>query len=93
MSKESGPEIRNVDTWNKRKLTHQVISQELHDECGVFVALLTEGIQFCSAISILLANNRPRRTSNGIVKRLLGKMTRLIWGVENLIVKYREIEG
>ena len=29
------------------RLTYQVVSQELHDQCGVFVAFLAEGIKFC----------------------------------------------
>ena len=33
------------------------------------------------------------RTSNSIVESLLGKVTGLIWGIENLVVEDREIEG
>lgn len=30
----------------EKSFTYQVISQELHDQCGVLVALLTKGIEF-----------------------------------------------
>ena len=33
------------------------------------------------------------RTSNSIVESLLGKVTGLIWGIENLVVEDREIQG
>ena len=58
-------------------ITHQVVSQQLHDECGILVALLTQGVKL----------------GNGIIECLLGQVASLIWRIENLIVKDREVEG
>jgi len=48
-----------------------------HDQSTIFVRLFTQCIQFC----------------NCVVKGLFGEMTRSIGGVQNLVVKHREIES
>lgn len=55
----------------------QVVSEELHDQCGVLVALLAEGIQL----------------SDGIVEGLLGQMASTVGGVQDLVVEDGEVEG
>ena len=57
--------------------THQVVSQQLHDQCRVLVALLAESVKF----------------GDGIIESLLGEMASLIGGVQDLIVEDREIQG
>ena len=54
----------------------QVISEELHDQRRILVALLGECVEF----------------GNRIVKRLLGKVARTVRRVEDLIVEYGEVE-
>ena len=49
----------------------------LHDERAVLVAVLVQGVQL----------------GNGVVKSLLGKLTGLVWAVEDLIVKHGEVES
>lgn len=58
-------------------MTYQVVSQELHDECGILVAFLTESVKL----------------GNSIIEGLLGKMASLVRRVEDLVVEDREIEG
>lgn len=58
-------------------MTYQVVSQELHDECRILVAFLTESVKL----------------GNSIIECLLGKMASLVRGVEDLIVEDREIES
>lgn len=58
-------------------MTHQVVSQQLHDQRRVFVAFLAKGVEF----------------SNGIVEGLLGKMTGLIGRVQDLVVEDRKVQG
>ena len=58
-------------------VTYEVVSQQLHDECGVFVALLAQGVEL----------------GNGIIESLLGQVASLIRGVEDLIVEDREVQG
>lgn len=57
--------------------TYQVVSQQLHDQCGILVALLTESVEL----------------SNSIIEGLLGKMACLVRCVEDLIVEDRKVEG
>jgi hypothetical protein len=56
--------------------THQVVSKELHDQSGVLVGFLAQGIQL----------------SNGIIESLLGQMASLVWGVVDLVVEHGEVE-
>lgn len=56
---------------------YQVVSQQLHDEGGVLVALFAQGVEL----------------SDGIIKSLLGKVAGLIGRVEDLIVEDREVQG
>ena len=55
----------------------EVISQELHDEGGVLVRLLVEGVEL----------------GNGVVEGLLGEVASAVGGVEDLVVEHREVEG
>jgi hypothetical protein len=55
----------------------QVISEELHDQGRILVALLGERVEF----------------GNRIVKRLLGEVARTVGRVEDLVVEYGEVEG
>ena len=48
----------------------------MHDEGGVFVALLAESVEL----------------SNGIVESLLGEVASLVWRVEDLVVEHREVQ-
>ena len=74
--------------------TYQVISQELHDQGGVFVALLAEGIKFYIAVRIRSsAMIVSKLTSNGVIKGLLGEVACLIGRVQDLIVEDGEVEG
>jgi hypothetical protein len=54
----------------------QVVSEELHDQRRILVALLRERVEF----------------GNRIVKRLLGEVARTVRRVEDLIVEHREVE-
>lgn len=55
----------------------KVVTQELHDQGGVTVRLLRQRVEL----------------SNGIIKRLLGQVAGTVGGVQDLIVKHREVEG
>lgn len=54
----------------------QVVSQQLHDQGGVLVALLTESVQL----------------SNRIIKCLLSELASFVRSIENLIVEHAEVE-
>jgi hypothetical protein len=56
--------------------TYQVVSQQLHNQCGVLVALFAESVQL----------------GNSIVECLLGEMAGLVRGVQDLVVKDREVQ-
>lgn len=60
-----------------RENTHQVVTQKLHDQGGILVALLGKGIEL----------------GNGIVESGLGKVASLVWGVQDLVVEDREVQG
>jgi len=60
-----------------RWLSYQVVSQQLHDQGRVLVALLAQRIKL----------------SNSVVKSLLGKMARLVRRVEDFVVEHREVES
>jgi len=49
----------------------------LHDESGILVALLTKSVKL----------------SNSIVKSLLCEVARLVWGIQDLVVEDREVQG
>ena len=61
----------------RRSPESEVVSEKLHDECAVAVGLLGERIEF----------------GNSVVKSLFGKVARTVWGVQDLVVEDREIEG
>ncbi len=79
----------------KRILTYQVVSQELHDEGGVLVAFLAKGVEFCGNLLKLffLGFRVIKLTGNSIIESLLGKVAGLIRGVQNLIVENGEVES
>lgn len=43
--------VRTYASWKISMVTYQVVTEKLHDEGGVLVALLREGVQFCDAVS------------------------------------------
>jgi len=55
----------------------EVIAEELHDEGGVLVRVLGEGVE----------------VSDGVVKGLLGETAGAVGGSSDLVVKDREVEG
>jgi len=64
------------DRKNQRE-TYQVVTQKLHDEGGVLVALLAEGVEL----------------GNGVVKGSLGEVAGLVGGVQNLVVEDGEVQS
>ena len=56
--------------------SYQVVTEKLHDEGRVLVALLAEGIEL----------------GNGVVKGSLGKVARLVRRVQNLVVEDGEVQ-
>ncbi len=55
----------------------QVVTQELHDEGRVLVALLRKGVEL----------------SNGVIEGLLGEVASTVGAVQDLVVEDREVEG
>jgi hypothetical protein len=88
-----------------RACTYEVVTEQLHDESRVLVALLAEGVELCNGcVSKMTITKRRRRwhvyskfgkrlTSDGIVKGLLGEVASLVGGVEDLVVEDGEVEG
>lgn len=82
---------------SKSQGTYQVVTEQLHDQGAVLVALLAQCVELCGRV--VRKQNRPSRearaslTSNGIIKRLLGKVASLVGGVEDLVVEDGEVEG
>jgi hypothetical protein len=58
-------------------MTDQIVSQQLHDECGILVALFAQCVEL----------------GNSIIKSLLCEVASLIGRIEDLIVEDREVEG
>jgi len=76
-------------------LAYQVVPQKLHDKGGVLVALLTQSVElygYCQQVVQTGLTIHSKRTGNSIIERLLGKVARLIWRVENLVVEHREVK-
>ena len=69
--------LANTKKLQSRGGTYQVVSQQLHDQCRVLVAFLTEGIKL----------------GNSIVEGLLGEVARLVGRVEDLVIEDGEVEG
>jgi hypothetical protein len=67
----------------------------LHDQGGVFVALLAQGVEFYTQSENIHAHPvvKGQLTSNSVVECLLGQVAGLVWGIEDLIVEYGEVEG
>lgn len=90
--------------WN-RVYTYEVVTEQLHDESGVLVALLAEGVELCNGCvskiiiikrqgrSFVFSNVKKKLTSNSIVEGLLGEVASLVGSVENLVVEDGEVEG
>lgn len=61
----------------RRSPQGQVVTQKLHDQGAVTVALFGEGVEL----------------SNGVIERLLGKVASTVGRVQNLVVENGEVEG
>lgn len=61
----------------RRRPEREVVPEKLHDEGGVAVRFLREGVEL----------------RNGVVKRLLGKVAGAVGRVQDLVVEDREVEG
>ena len=82
--------------WFRTIVTYEVVTQELHDERRVLVALLGESVELCvtlASCSMRLITQEEQRTGNSLVERRLRHLAGLIWRVEDLVVEYREVEG
>lgn len=74
--------------------TYQVIPQKLHDEGGVLVALLGQGVK----LWVLLASSNcvrldSKHTGNGVIESLLSQLASLVGGVEDLVVEDGEVQS
>ena len=58
-------------------MTDQVVSQQLHNECGVLVALFAQSVEL----------------GNSIIKSLLCEVASLVGRVEDFIVEDGKVEG
>lgn len=58
-------------------MTNQVVSQQLHDQCGVLVALLAQSVKL----------------GDGIIEGLFGEVAGLVGRVQDLIVEDGEVQG
>ena len=67
----------NIHSTDSGADAYQVISQELHDEGRVLVALLAQGVEL----------------GNGVVKGKLGQVAGLVWRVEDLVVEDGEVQS
>ena len=73
---------------------YQVVTEELHDESRVLVALLGQGVELCIYVrSVQTWLLRPSRTSNGVIESLLGELASLVGRVEDLVVENGEVQG
>lgn len=75
--------------------TYQVVSEELHDQSGVLVALLAQCVKLCRSISTSEHRHISTlkiHTSNGIIKCLFSKMASLVGRVKDLVVEDGEVE-
>ena len=59
------------------KSNSQVVSEQLHNECAILVAVFTQRIQF----------------GDGVVEGLLGQVARSFGRVQNFVVKHGEVQG
>ena len=74
--------------------TNQVVTEKLHDEGRVLVALLRKGVKLCNTQSAEWRYSFALiRTGNSIVKSLLGQLASLIGGVRDLVVEHGEVQG
>ena len=77
--------------------TYQVVAEQLHDESGVLVALLGEGVELCKNIWSVLSIVRLCKyslTSNGLVEGGLGHLAGLCRAeCQDLVVEDREVQG
>ena len=79
----------------RRNWTYQVISEKLHDEGGVLVALLAQGVKLCMMVSaeVSVRSKTTLRTSNGVIESKLGQVASLVGRVEDLVVEDGEVQG
>lgn len=89
-SRESAP-VRAVQIDNGS--TYQVVSEELHDQGGVLIALLTQGVKLCTSLAFGMHTEDTAHTSNGIIESKLGKVASLVGRVEDLIVEDGEVKS
>jgi hypothetical protein len=76
-----------------RTIAYQVVTEELHDESRVLVALLGQGVELCISVSFVQTwLLRPSRTSNGVIESLLSELASLVGRVENLVVENGEVQ-
>merc|ERR1712224_364439 len=60
-----------------RRPQGQVVPEKLHDECGVFVRILSNIVKFCDCIFECCASH----------------FARLIWLAQHLVLEHREVQG
>lgn len=81
------------------KETYQVVTQQLHNQSRVLVALLGQGVELCEVFGQLEIycihwhRHGHEHTRNSIVEGLLGQVASLVGSVEDLVVEHREVEG
>lgn len=63
---------RGAEGW----ATYEIIAQQLHDERGILITLLRQGVKL----------------GNRLIKARLGHLTRFIGRIQNLIVKHGEVQ-
>lgn len=75
-------------------LSYQIISQKLHYQGGVLVALFTQGIKFYKEfVNDSSSEGNTLLTGDCIVECLLGEMAGLIGRVQDLVVEDREVQS
>ena len=65
-----------IHTFSSVTMTHQVVSQQLHNEGGILVALLAQCVEL----------------GDSIIKSLLCEVASLIGGVEDFVVEDGEVQ-
>lgn len=71
--------------------TYEVVTEELHDESRVLVALLAQGVELCRqniSFGPCTWKDMPfSHTSNSIIKGKLGEVAGLVRGVQDFVVE------
>lgn len=85
-----------VSRWNyevgKGGRTYQIVTEKLHDEGGVLVALLREGVELCDSVSNVRVLAQATHTGNSVVESLLGELASLVGRVQDLVVEHGEVQ-